>query len=186
MATGRRHRDKSMRSSDDRARELSRARSPWRDKSRTGRLAAALAARHRTRSCRSTCSKAGLPVSRVAIEIGPGPPILLDHDLDFLGEPRGEPDLAIGRPRSARTRRPAAPRKCRCCTSPRKKRWRCGADRPSVRGQLLGRRGPRREPVGQAELDRGIDQRRLVIGLDLPAQPVLEGVDLLIGSTVLS
>ena len=38
-------------------------------------------------------------------------------------------------------------------------------------GQSLGGPGLRRQPVGQAELHRGIDQRRLVIGLDLPAQP---------------
>jgi hypothetical protein len=116
--------------------------------------------------------RAGLEVRG---EIGPGLPILFDHDADFLGEARrgagaqrlagrGERETAIKFLANADGAQPA------------KETVEMRRRQPERRGKLLGRRGRRRQPVGKPERHRGIDQCRLVIGLDLAAQPVLEGL----------
>ena len=100
-------------------------RSPWPDKSRTARLARRSRARQSKTLMPKTCSKAGLPVSRLATRLAQGHQYCSDHDLDFLGKPRGRArSQRLARLASARTRRQPAPRKCRCC----KARARSGGD----------------------------------------------------------
>ena len=112
-------------------------------------------------------------------EIGPGLPILLDHDLDFLGEPRRRAGArATARPGSARTAVRQAPRRCRWCTARAGSGVRCGADSPSAAASCSAVAGPAASRSGKPELDRGIDQCRLVIGLDLLRSRSSKAVDL--------
>ena len=109
-----------------------------------------------------------------ADDIGPGPPILPDDDLNFLRQPRGgarAQRLAFRRQRDRAVRKLLANADA---TQPAQEAGQMRRRYTKRLGQLFARRRACREPVGQVELHRGIDQRRLVIGIDLPAQPVLE------------
>ena len=150
-------------------------RSPWPDKSRTARLARRVSRRQSKTLMPKTCSKAGLPVSRLDDEIGPGQPVLPDDDLDFLGEAGGR---ARAQRLAARRQRERAVSQLLANADAAQPAQEAGegaaVDSSSVSASCGARRGARREPVGKPEPDRGIDQRRLVIGLDLLAEPVLE------------
>jgi len=107
-------------------------------------------------------------------ECSPGLPILLDDDLDLCSEPRvvserlpyrgqgegavslllAETDGAQPAQKAAEMRRRQAKRFGQCPRSP----------------------APRAHLFGKPELHRGIEQGGLVIGLDRPAESVLQGV----------
>ena len=73
-----------------------------------------------------------------------------------------------------------------CVTSPRRNRPKVGRRKAKLRSEAIGGPCALAHFVGEAELDRGVSERRGVIGLDLRPQPLLGILDSLDFRTWLS